>query len=373
MAEARDRRGRGSALLRAPRRRRARHPARRLGGRHEPRRRPGRLDDHAAVRQERDQPGRANDLAQAAGGSARLAARAAPVEGLDPDRVPEHGLLRERRLRRRAGLPHLLRPQRRHRARDPRRGGAARGDPRRPEPLRPGRPPDGRRARGRNLVLRLMLQQHYLEPRAVPGRRSRRRCPSRRRCACRRLRATPAPYFANYVTDQLVRQFHTRGVYGGGLRVRTTIDLKLQKFARDAIANGAPARDRPDRGARQHRCEHRCRARDGRRPQLPPQPVQPRDAGRAPARLRVQAVRARRGAQGRDLAVDDARLAPGDDRHRRARSGRRPTTRASYSGTIDLRQAIAYSDNSVFAQLTNIVGPANVAADREDARHRDAA
>src|SRR5205814_9551455 len=33
-----------------------------------------------------------------------------------------------------------------------------------------------------------------------------------------------------------------------------------------------------------------------------------------------------------------------------------------YLGPIDLTQAIAYSDNSVFAQLTSIVGPGNVAA-----------
>jgi penicillin-binding protein 1A len=34
---------------------------------------------------------------------------------------------------------------------------------------------------------------------------------------------------------------------------------------------------------------------------------------------------------------------------------------SAYNGTIDLRHAIAYSDNSVFAQLTNVVGPQNVA------------
>src|SRR5205823_1763283 len=31
-----------------------------------------------------------------------------------------------------------------------------------------------------------------------------------------------------------------------------------------------------------------------------------------------------------------------------------------YLGPINLSQAIAYSDNSVFAQLTNVVGPSNV-------------
>ena len=77
VAEARDRRRRGQALLRAPRRRRPQHPARGQGRHHEPRRRPGRLDDHAAVRQERDRPERAHDLAQAPRGRARLAARAA--------------------------------------------------------------------------------------------------------------------------------------------------------------------------------------------------------------------------------------------------------------------------------------------------------
>ena len=46
---------------------------------------------------------------------------------------------------------------------------------------------------------------------------------------------------------------------------------------------------------------------------------------------------------------------------------------SDYNGTIDLRSAIAYSDNSVFAQLTNVVGPANVAATATVARGRDAA
>ena len=79
----------------------------RLGRRHEPRHRPGRLDDHAAVRQERvpDEP--ADDRPQADRGGARVAARAALVEGPDPHRLPEHRLLRERRLRRRAGLPKI--------------------------------------------------------------------------------------------------------------------------------------------------------------------------------------------------------------------------------------------------------------------------
>ena len=38
----------------------------------------------------------------------------------------------------------------------------------------------------------------------------------------------PAPYFTDYVKQQLVERFGDRAVYGGGLRVQTTIDLGLQ-------------------------------------------------------------------------------------------------------------------------------------------------
>ena len=45
----------------------------------------------------------------------------------------------------------------------------------------------------------------------------------------------PAPYFVNYVKQQLIEDYGTRTVFGGGLNVQTTIDLRLQKLARDAI------------------------------------------------------------------------------------------------------------------------------------------
>ena len=43
-------------------------------------------------------------------------------------------------------------------------------------------------------------------------------------------------------------------------------------------------------------------------------------------------------------------------------AGRGASTTSSTTslGPIDLSKAIAYSDNTVFAQLTNLVGPANV-------------
>jgi len=53
-------------------------------------------------------------------------------------------------------------------------------------------------------------------------------------------------YFFDYVTDELIREYGVKTVRGGGLRVTTTIDLDLQKKARDAIAkdlsfSGAPS------------------------------------------------------------------------------------------------------------------------------------
>ena len=45
----------------------------------------------------------------------------------------------------------------------------------------------------------------------------------------------PAQYFVNYVKQQLIEKYGTRRVFGGGLNVQTTIDLRLQKLARKAI------------------------------------------------------------------------------------------------------------------------------------------
>jgi len=45
----------------------------------------------------------------------------------------------------------------------------------------------------------------------------------------------PAPYFTNYVKQQLIDRYGSGRVFGGGLRVYTTIDLNVQRIARQAI------------------------------------------------------------------------------------------------------------------------------------------
>ena len=117
-----------------------------------------------------------------------------------------------------------------------------------------------------------------------------------------------APYFTNYVKAQLIERRGARDVYGGGLRVTTTIDLDMQEMARKAIVKWLPDAAGPDAAlVAMNRADGR-RARDGRRPELPREPVQPRGAERAPAGVVVQAVRARDGARAGDRAGDDVRV-----------------------------------------------------------------
>src|SRR3989442_871406 len=55
----------------------------------------------------------------------------------------------------------------------------------------------------------------------------------------------PAPYFVNYVNQQLISKYGTRRVFGGGLNVQTTIDLRLQRIARKAIESVLTIRNGP--------------------------------------------------------------------------------------------------------------------------------
>jgi penicillin-binding protein 1A len=51
----------------------------------------------------------------------------------------------------------------------------------------------------------------------------------------------PAPYFTNYVKEQLVDRYGSGRVFGGGFRVYTTIDLNIQRMARRAITKWLPS------------------------------------------------------------------------------------------------------------------------------------
>ena len=102
-----------------------------------------------------------------------------------------------------------------------------------------------------------------------------------------------------------------------GSTCKTTIDLGLQERARKAISKWLHGPNRPTAALVALDPRERAGARDGRRRELPREPVQPRGAGRAPAGLVLQAVRARDRARAGDLAVHDARVEAGDDLARR--------------------------------------------------------
>src|SRR5262249_448740 len=87
----------------------------------------------------------------------------------------------------------------------------------------------------RNLVLKKMRDQYLLPPSeyesAIPG-----AVPPRNRIAPPR-KVSQAPYFSSWVEDQLVKRYGTGNTFGGGLKIRTTLDLDFQKAAEQAIAS----------------------------------------------------------------------------------------------------------------------------------------
>ena len=191
-------------------------------------------------------------LPEAARGRAGLPPHAQVVEGADPPQLPEHDLLRQRRLRHRGGRAHVLPAQppglrrarrpalRRRSSRRTRRRCWPAWSPRRAPTTRS--PTPRRRTTRRNLVLQRMREQGFLTQPAVPGRRGRSR--SRRAAtSSRRRRTREYPYFTSWIKQQVVDQL------GGG-----------QEGARQAFEGGLT---RPDDDRR--RAPGRRRGGDRRR------------------------------------------------------------------------------------------------------------
>ena len=85
----------------------------------------------------------------------------------------------------------------------------------------------------RQTVLRLLL----LEQELITRRLSRRleRAPPRPRSIGLPNIGRRSSYFAEYVKQQLVPYYGSGKVFGGGLRITTTIEPKLQELAQEAI------------------------------------------------------------------------------------------------------------------------------------------
>jgi penicillin-binding protein 1A len=170
----------------------------------------------------------------------------------------------------------------------------------------------------------------------------------------------PAPYFANYVKQQLISKYGTREVFGGGLDIQTTIDLRLQKLARRAIESVLREPNGPSAAlvAVRPRTGEILAMYGGdnfRQSQFNLAVQGERQAGSS-FKPFVLATALKQGiAPATTFASKPVNIFMGDRYW--------PVTNYEdvYLGSADLATATIVSDNSVYAQLTRLVGPANVA------------
>jgi len=170
----------------------------------------------------------------------------------------------------------------------------------------------------------------------------------------------PAQYFVDYVKQQLVDRYGTRKVFGGGLIVKTTIDLRLQELARKAISDTLKGPYMPTAAL------VALDPRNGRVLAM----VGGQNYRQSQFNLAVQGER-QPGSSFKPFVLATALeqgIAPSsvfESKPVTISLGDRDWYVHNYEnsnlGAIDLASATAYSDNTVYAQLTHIVGPKNVA------------
>ena len=171
----------------------------------------------------------------------------------------------------------------------------------------------------------------------------------------------PAAYFTNYVKQQLVSRYGTRRVFGGGLNVRTTIDLHLQKLARKAIESVLTAPDGPSAALVAIRPQPgeivAMYGGDNYRESQFNLAVQgERQAGSSFKPFVLATALAQGISPSTTFASKPVSIFIGD-RYWTVRDYEN-----EYVGSANLTTATIISDNAVFAQLTKLVGPAKVAA-----------
>ena len=169
----------------------------------------------------------------------------------------------------------------------------------------------------------------------------------------------PAQYFVEYVKQQLIPYYGSGKVFGGGLKVYTSIDLEIQALARDAIAKWLTEKDGPAAAL------VAFDPRDGRilamvggssfsKSQFNLAVQGERQSGSA-FKPFVLAAALAEGISPRTVFVSEPTVIDLGDKLWAVSN-----YEGSYLGPIDVEQATTHSDNSVYAQLTELVGPKNV-------------
>src|SRR5436190_3924752 len=212
----------------------------------------------------------------------------------------------------------------------------------------------------RREVLRALLDQRDISP-ADFRRADRAPLPNPRQVGLPSLQG-PAPYFANYVKQQLVSQYGTGRVFGGGLNVRTTIDLRLQKLARKAIESVLTDSSGPSAALVAIRPQTgevvAMYGGDNYRESQFNLAVQGERQAGSSFKPFVLATALRQGiSPSTTFASHPVSIFIGD------RYWNVENFEGDYVGAANLTTATIISDNSIFAQLTRLVGPASVAAE----------
>ena len=210
----------------------------------------------------------------------------------------------------------------------------------------------------RATVLRLMLDQGIIGQSQFRS-AARARMPKPQRIHLSGIRGQ-SPYFGEYVKQQLIDELGAKRVFGGGFRVHTTINMRLQLLARAAIDKWLPSPDGPQAalvainpsngavvamygGRSFHESQFNLAVQGERQPGSSFKPF-------------VLATALKEGIS--PLSTFESKpvsIFLGN------KYWQVNNYEGEYLGTIDLVKAISASDNSVFAQLTKDVGPSNVA------------
>jgi penicillin-binding protein 1A len=165
-----------------------------------------------------------------------------------------------------------------------------------------------------------------------------------------------AQYFVNYVKDQLVEHYGAGNVFGGGLRVTTTIDLNLQTKARTAIEKvlknpEGPAAALVAIDPRTGAVKAMFGGRNFRESQFNLAAQAERQPGSAFKPIVLAAAMREGISPATEVVSKPVSIAAG------GRVWKVTNYDKTYLGTVSLERGLVSSDNTVYAQLTDIVGP----------------
>ncbi len=209
----------------------------------------------------------------------------------------------------------------------------------------------------RNLVLLEMLDQHDISK--TDYRRATRAPMPKPQDVHLPGTQGPAPYFVNYVKQQLIDRYGAGRVFGGGLKVKTTIDLRLQTLAHAAIDQTLTNPNGPTAalvaidprtghvltmigGSNYHKSQFNLAVQGERQPGSSFKPF-------------VLATALEQGISPATMLTSKPQVISLGDKDWYVHN-----YEGAYLGPINLTEATIESDNTVYAQLTRIVGPGNI-------------